>query len=100
MSDAIDRQVLARLRGCYNQDILNGICCTNTCDLRESCTVRRTKLIIPVLNITTDKRAMQTEILADESAGIPLIFIPITSIQEDGYLNEHTGMFTSEITST
>jgi hypothetical protein len=95
MTEPIDRSVLATIRGCQNRDILSGICCTKNCAARHTCHISRTKLIIPGITINTDKTSIQ-EIDFQETPGLS---ITMNSIRPDGYLNECTGMFTSEATN-
>ena len=92
MTEPINRQILARIKGCRNEDTLNGMCCTNNCKYRQSCTIQRTKLVIPAITINTDKNDIRKQKLNS----IPGVSIKIFSIKPDGYLNEHTGMFTNE----
>ena len=93
MAEPINRQVLAQIKGCRNKDILSGMCCTNNCKYRPTCTIERTKLIIPATTISMDRN----DIKKQKVKSIPGISIKMFSIKSDGYLNEHTGMFTSEI---
>ena len=93
MAEPINRQILAQIKGCSNEDTLNGMCCTNNCRHRETCTIQRTKLVIPATTIHTDK----TDIRKQKLESVSGISLKIISMKPDGYLNEHTGMFTSEI---
>lgn len=93
MAEPINRQVLAEIKGCMNKDTLNGMCCTNNCKYRQICTIKRTKLIIPATTIQMDKDDIRKQKIKSTSG----VSIKMISIKADGYLNEHTGMFTSEI---
>ena len=93
MAEPINRQVLAQIKGCSNSDTLNGMCCTNNCRYRETCTIQRTKLVIPATTIHMDR----DDIKKQKVESTPGVSIKIISRKPDGYLNEHTGMFTSEI---
>lgn len=93
MAEPINRQVLGQIKGCRNEDTLNGMCCTNNCRYRETCTIQRTKLVIPAITISMDK----DDIKKQKIKSIFGVSIKMFSMKPDGYLNEHTGMFTSEI---
>lgn len=93
MAEPINRQVLAEIKGCRNKDTLNGMCCTNNCAYRQTCTIKRTKLVIPATTIQMDR----DDIRKQKTESTPGVSLKIFSMKSDGYLNEHTGMFTSEI---
>ena len=93
MAEPINRQILAQIKGCKNTDTLNGMCCTNNCEYRKTCTIQRTKLVIPAITISMDKNDIKKQKIKSISG----LSIKIFSMKPDAYLNEHTGMFTSEI---
>ena len=92
ISEPVNRQTLASIQGCLNEDALAGTCCTNRCQYRATCNIKRIKLTIPTITLTTKK----TELRAEQSEGTYGISILTTSINPDEYLNEHSGMHTSE----
>lgn len=88
---SIDRTVLARVRGCRDPSMLEGMACTSGCPFRSSCNLIKTPLVIPCASVRVRIHDAQRE-----NEGIPVLSFFYQGGCRNSYLNELTGMTTTE----
>ncbi len=78
----IDRRIRARIRGCQDTTFLEGVLCTNACEFRDSCKIKRKPLLVNTL-----KASVQFD-KSNVDGGIYISEFLVTDISADGFINE------------
>lgn len=82
---SVDRRALAKLRGCQDTTLLDGAACTNRCDLRKDCKIRRIKFLIQARN---NKVRFEG---TDRMDGVIVTVYTLEGTQIDEYIDERSG---------
>ena len=102
----VDRVILAQIRGCKDTTMLQGAACTNRCEHRRDCNLRRTPFLILTqgFDLAHEKQPYEHKgktrhhriprISKAKDKGIPTVDLQVTgTLAPDDYVNDIFGAF-------